>query len=73
MRVPPSSELAEPDRDAIARLFTERTFAPGETVTKEGADAAAFYLLESGTATVTVGGAFRPDSECRATSSARSR
>ena len=31
----------------------------GETVTKEGADAAAFYLIESGTATVTVGGAFR--------------
>ena len=53
MRVPLLSELAEPDRDAIARLFTERTFAAGETVTKEGADAAAFYLIESGTATVT--------------------
>ncbi|MGH3348518.1 MAG: PEP/pyruvate-binding domain-containing protein [Nocardioides sp.] len=59
VRVPLLSDLAGPDRDAIARLFTERTFAPGETVTKEGADAAAFYLIESGTATVTVGGAFR--------------
>jgi hypothetical protein len=59
VRVPLLSNLPEPDRDAIARLFTERTFAPGETVTKEGADAAAFYLIESGTATVTVGGAFR--------------
>ena len=59
LRVPLLSDLAEPDRDAIARLFTERTFAAGETVTKEGADAAAFYLIESGTATVTVGGAFR--------------
>jgi CRP/FNR family cyclic AMP-dependent transcriptional regulator len=59
VRVPLLSNLSEPDRDAIARLFTERTFAPGETVTKEGADAAAFYLIESGTATVTVGGAFR--------------
>ena len=49
-----SPNLAEPDRDAIARLFTQRVFAPGETVTKEGADAAAFYLIESGTATVTV-------------------
>jgi pyruvate,water dikinase len=59
MRVPLLSNLPGADRDAIARLFTERTFAPGETVTKEGADAAAFYLIESGTATVTVGGVFR--------------
>jgi pyruvate,water dikinase len=59
VRVPLLSGLPEPDRDAIARLFTERTFGPGETVTKEGADAAAFYVIESGTATVTVGGAFR--------------
>jgi CRP-like cAMP-binding protein len=34
-------------------------FASGETVTKEGSDAAAFYLIESGTATVTAGGVFR--------------
>jgi hypothetical protein len=59
LRVPLLSNLPDADRDAIARLFTERTFAAGETVTKEGADAAAFYLIESGTATVTVGGAFR--------------
>ena len=59
LRVPLLSNLPEADRDAIARLFTPRMFAPGETVTKEGADAAAFYLIESGTATVTVGGEFR--------------
>ena len=53
------SDLAAPDRDAIARLFTERVFTSGETVTKEGSDAAAFYLIGSGTATVTVHGAFR--------------
>jgi pyruvate,water dikinase len=58
-RVPLFSDLAGPDRDAIARLFTPRVFAAGETVTKEGSEAAAFYLIESGTATVTVGGAFR--------------
>ena len=58
-RVPLFSDLPEADRHAIARLFTERTFAPGETVTKEGAEAAAFYLIDSGTATVTVGGEFR--------------
>jgi pyruvate,water dikinase len=58
-RVPLFSDLAGPDRDAIARLFTQRAFAPGETVTKEGSEAAAFYVIESGTATVTVHGAFR--------------
>jgi CRP/FNR family cyclic AMP-dependent transcriptional regulator len=51
--------LCAPVRPPAPRLFTQRTFAAGETVTKEGADAAAFYLIESGTATVTVGGAFR--------------
>jgi hypothetical protein len=59
VRVPLLSGLSEPDRDAVARLFTQRTFAAGETVMKEGADGAAFYLIESGTATVTVGGSFR--------------
>ena len=59
VHVPLFSDLAGPDRDAIAQLFTPRVFAPGETVTKEGSDAAAFYLIESGTATVTVHSAFR--------------
>ena len=59
VHVPLFSDLAAPDRDAIARLFTERVFAPGETVTKEGSGAAAFYLIESGAATVTVHGTFR--------------
>jgi hypothetical protein len=59
VHVPLFSDLAEGDRDAIARLFTERVFAPGETVTKEGSDAAAFYIIDSGTATVTVHGEFR--------------
>jgi len=59
VHVPLFSDLAGPDRDAIARLFTQRVFEPGETVTKEGSDAAAFYLIESGTATVTVHSAFR--------------
>jgi hypothetical protein len=59
VHVPLFSALAGPDRDAIARLFTQRVFASGETVTKEGSEAAAFYLIESGTATVTVHGSFR--------------
>ena len=59
VHVPLFSALAGPDRDAVARLFTQRVFASGETVTKEGSDAAAFYLIESGTATVTVHRTFR--------------
>jgi pyruvate,water dikinase len=57
--VPLFAELTPADRDAVARLFTRRVFAPGETVAKEGSEAAAFYLIDSGTATVTVRGAFR--------------
>lgn len=59
VHVPLFSELDTADRDAIARLFTERVFAPGETVAKEGSEAAAFYLIDSGTATATVHGEFR--------------
>jgi len=59
VHVPLFSDLAGPDRDAIARLFTKRVFAAGETVMKEGSEAAAFYLIESGTASVTVHGTFR--------------
>jgi pyruvate,water dikinase len=58
-RVSLFSGLSGADRDAIGRLFTQRVFAAGETVIKEGAEAAAFYVIESGTATVTVGGEFR--------------
>jgi CRP-like cAMP-binding protein len=57
--VPLFSNLDAIDRAAIARLFTQRVFAPGETIAKEGSEAAAFYLIDSGTATVTVRGAFR--------------
>ena len=59
VHVPLFSELDPADRDASARLFTERVFAPGETVAKEGSEAAAFYLIGSGTATATVHGEFR--------------
>jgi pyruvate,water dikinase len=57
--VPLFSDLGEAERDAIARLFTQRVFAAGETVVKEGSEAAAFYLIDAGTATVTVHGAVR--------------
>jgi pyruvate,water dikinase len=59
VRIPLFSDLPDADRDAIARLFTKRVFPSGDTVIKEGAEAAAFFLIESGTATVTVGGEFK--------------
>ncbi|HET8969973.1 MAG TPA: PEP/pyruvate-binding domain-containing protein [Candidatus Nanopelagicales bacterium] len=59
VHVPLFSDLSGPDRDAVARLFTQRVFSAGETVTKEGSDAAAFYVIEAGTATVTVHGVVR--------------
>jgi len=40
----------------IARLFKQRRFAPGETVAKEGSGGAAFFLIDSGEAKVTIRG-----------------
>ena len=44
------------DIEGIAALFKERRFVAGETITKEGAGGAAFFVIESGEATVTIGG-----------------
>jgi CRP/FNR family transcriptional regulator, cyclic AMP receptor protein len=55
-RVPLFAELSDNELAQVARLFKERIFAPGETVAKEGSGGAAFYLIESGTANVTVAG-----------------
>jgi pyruvate,water dikinase len=54
--------FADLDRDEvgqIARLFKQRCFARGETVIKEGSGGAAFYVIESGEVTVTIGGELR--------------
>jgi CRP/FNR family transcriptional regulator, cyclic AMP receptor protein len=59
-RVPLFAELSDDELAQVARLFKERTFAPGETVAKEGSGGAAFYLIQSGTANVTVAGRERP-------------
>ena len=58
-RVPLFADLGESDREKVAHLFKQRKFAAGETVTKEGSHAAAFFVIESGTATVTVRGEHR--------------
>jgi phosphoenolpyruvate synthase/pyruvate phosphate dikinase len=43
----------------IARLFKERRFSEGETVVMEGSGGAAFFLIDSGKATVSIHGAER--------------
>jgi pyruvate,water dikinase len=55
-QVPLFSELDGDERADVARLLKERRFAAGETVIREGTGGAAFFLVDSGTATVTVGG-----------------
>ena len=55
-RVPLFANMSARDTDGIAALFKERRFTPGETITKEGTGGAAFFVIESGQATVSVGG-----------------
>jgi pyruvate,water dikinase len=49
-------DLDKHDVEKISVLFKERRFPRGETVIKEGSGGAAFYVIESGEATVTIGG-----------------
>jgi phosphoenolpyruvate synthase/pyruvate phosphate dikinase len=55
-RVPLFANMSPRDIEGIAVLFKERRFAAGETITKQGAGGAAFFVIESGQATVSVGG-----------------
>ena len=55
-RVPLFADLDDNELAQVALLFKERHFSTGETVVKEGADGAAFFLIESGEAAVSVAG-----------------
>jgi CRP-like cAMP-binding protein len=57
--VPLFAGLNDGELAQVALLFKERRFATGETVVKEGAEGAAFFLIESGEASVSVQGAER--------------
>ena len=70
--MPLFADLDESELGQIARLFKERRFAQGETVIQEGSGGAAFFVIDSGEATVSVGGQERGDADGRATTSARS-
>jgi phosphoenolpyruvate synthase/pyruvate phosphate dikinase len=55
-RVPLFADLDTRQVSQIARLFKERRFSAGETVAMEGAGGAAFFMIVSGEATVSVRG-----------------
>ena len=55
-QVPFFEGLSERDVAHIAGMFKERQFAAGETITMEGAGAAAFFVIDSGEAEVTLHG-----------------
>jgi CRP-like cAMP-binding protein len=55
-RLPLFADLNKREVAQIARLFKERRFSEGETVAKEGAGGAAFFLIDSGEARVSVRG-----------------
>ena len=58
-RVPLFSGLNTRELQKIARLFKKRHFSKGETVVKQGSGGAAFFIIESGEATVFISGKHR--------------
>jgi CRP/FNR family cyclic AMP-dependent transcriptional regulator len=57
--VPLFGGLDKRELEQIAATMRERRFAPGDTVTEEGAGGAGFFVVESGEAQVSVDGAPR--------------
>jgi CRP-like cAMP-binding protein len=58
-RVPLFSDLDPRELEQIAGSMKQRTFAAGETVAAEGEQGIGFFVIESGIATVSVGGVER--------------
>jgi CRP/FNR family cyclic AMP-dependent transcriptional regulator len=58
-KVPLFADLDARELDQISGSMRERRFAAGDTVTQEGAGGAGFFVVESGSAEVTVDGAPR--------------
>jgi CRP/FNR family transcriptional regulator, cyclic AMP receptor protein len=54
--VPLFAELNKREIQEIARLFKEHRFSKGDIVVKEGAGGDTFFLIDSGEATVFIGG-----------------
>jgi len=48
--------LGRSELEMLSRSFKDRTFPAGQTVAQEGSGGVGFFVIESGEATVTVGG-----------------
>ena len=55
-KVPLFEGLADEYLESIARCMTERRFKAGDTLVKQGASGVGFFVIEDGTADVTVDG-----------------
>ena len=55
-QIPLFASLSKRDVDTLARSFRDRTFPAGSEVTTEGQSGVGFFVIESGDATVSVGG-----------------
>jgi CRP/FNR family cyclic AMP-dependent transcriptional regulator len=54
--VPLFSDLDKRELKEVAESMKERTFGAGDTVTQEGTGGAGFFVIDEGSATVSVGG-----------------
>jgi CRP-like cAMP-binding protein len=55
-QVPIFSDLEHKELERVARSFKERQFRAGQTIAEEGKGGVGFFVIESGTAKVTVRG-----------------
>jgi CRP/FNR family transcriptional regulator, cyclic AMP receptor protein len=58
-RVPLFADLSRRELEQVALAFKQRRFPQGHTIMKEGLGGAAFFLIESGEASVSVAGTAR--------------
>jgi CRP-like cAMP-binding protein len=56
-RVALFADLGRKDLKRVADLMTERTFAPGDVITREGEVSVGFFVIDEGSARVTMHGA----------------
>lgn len=55
-KVPLFASLEDEDLESVAECMTERRFKAGDTLIKQGASGVGFFVIEDGTADVTVDG-----------------
>jgi CRP/FNR family transcriptional regulator, cyclic AMP receptor protein len=58
-QVPMFAQMPEKERKHLAGSFKERTFPAGKVISEVGQEGVGFFIIESGTASVVVGGKLR--------------